>query len=112
MGRPIRGSQQCGFLPNRRLQYRAVGAPSIRDELRMLLEGEGYTTNCLRLVTDESHRQFRWRNQETYMASSRSKKRSLVERIKSSLRRKSVLDFAFWVLRLLYQVAKLFDLFR
>jgi len=45
------------------------------------------------------------------MARSRSKWRSLVGRIKSLLRRVGILSLAFWVLRVLYLVAKLFDLF-
>ena len=45
------------------------------------------------------------------MAKSRSKWRSLVGRIKSLLRRAGVLGLAFWVLRILYRVAKLLDLF-
>jgi len=45
------------------------------------------------------------------MAKSRSNWRSLVGRIKNLLRRAGVLSLAFWVLKILYQVAKLFDLF-
>jgi hypothetical protein len=46
------------------------------------------------------------------MATSRSKRRSLVGRIKNSLRRRSILVLAFRIVRVLYQVAKLLDLFR
>lgn len=45
------------------------------------------------------------------MAKSRSKWRSLVGRIKNLLRRAGVLGLAFWILKILYHVAKLFDLF-
>jgi hypothetical protein len=45
------------------------------------------------------------------MVRSRSKWRSLVGRIKNVLRRAGVLSIAFWVLKILYQVAKLFDPF-
>ena len=43
---------------------------------------------------------------------SRSRWRSLVERVKKTLRREAVLSIAFWVLRAIYYVAKLFDSFR
>ena len=45
------------------------------------------------------------------MAKSLSRWRSLVGRIKSLLRRSGVLGLAFWVMRILYYVAKLLDLF-
>ena len=45
------------------------------------------------------------------MATSRSRWRSLVGRIKNLLRRAKVLTLAFWVLKILYRVARLFDLF-
>ena len=45
------------------------------------------------------------------MAKSRSRWRSLVGRIKNLLRRAGILGLAFWVVRILYLVAKLFDLF-
>lgn len=44
------------------------------------------------------------------MAKSRSIWRSLVGRIKNLLRRTGVLWLAFWAVKILYNVAKLFDL--
>lgn len=87
--------------------------PSTRDEQRVLLGVRGSTAICLHLVTDESRQHFRWwRNQEKAMAKpSRSRWRSLVGRIKKTLRRKWVLSIALWVFRVLYYVAKLFDPF-
>jgi hypothetical protein len=86
--------------------------PSSRDEHRVLLEGEG----LYRYLPPPGYRRelpaIRWRrNQETIMAKSRTKWRSLVGRIKNLLRRAGVLSLAFWALRILYEVAKLFDLF-
>jgi len=45
------------------------------------------------------------------METNRSRWRSLVGRIKNFLRRVGVLKTAFWILRVLYEAAKLFDLF-
>ena len=45
------------------------------------------------------------------METNRSRWRSLVGRIKNFLRRESVLKTSFGVLRIFYEVAKLFDLF-
>jgi hypothetical protein len=45
------------------------------------------------------------------MVRSRSRSRSLVGRIKNVLRRAGVLSIAFWILKILYHVAKLFDSF-
>ena len=45
------------------------------------------------------------------METNRRKRRSLVGRIKNFLRRGGILKAAFWVLRILYEVAKFFDLF-
>ena len=45
------------------------------------------------------------------METNRSKSRSLVGRIKNFLRRKVILRAAFWVLNIIYEVAKLFDMF-
>lgn len=45
------------------------------------------------------------------METNRSMWRSLVGRIKNFLRRKVILKTAFWVLKIIYEVAKLFDMF-
>ncbi len=45
------------------------------------------------------------------MSKNRSRSRSLVGRVKNVLRRAGVLSIALWILRILYQVAKVFDLF-
>lgn len=45
------------------------------------------------------------------MSKSRSESRSLVGRVKNMLRRPRVWGIAVWIFRILYQVAKVFDLF-
>jgi hypothetical protein len=52
-----------------------------------------------------------WRNQEAIMAKRRSRWRLLVGRIKNLLRRVRTLTLAIWVLKILYEVAKFFDMF-
>lgn len=45
------------------------------------------------------------------MSKSRSESRSLVGRVKNALRRPRVWDIAAWIFKILYRVAKVFDLF-
>ena len=112
MGKPIRGDREVWVPPMSPVAVTGRAAAQLPRRAAGAVRGRGVYRYLPPLGYGRELPTFRWwRNQETFMAKSRSRWRSLVGRIKNLLRRAGILGLAFWVVRILYLVAKLFDLF-